>query len=224
MKNMVFSYVLLAIIVSLSACNINHMQPSVGANQIEESSQKYNIDQNGFVWDYMSTLNIPLEKGDNFEIFTDEVQTGYHYRVNDNYGNLLDYGYHDWRGSFGFDVKDGLLELDYGFGSMFVEKRYYDVSAGRISRFFSKPVQTYGELVVYFTRKGENSDWVLVIQNMFDSSIYYQEIARDFSLYVFTMPSTAEFLDDGRRLKITYWLEPDNKEITEIIDLEVQDN
>ena len=56
---------------------------------------------------------------------------------------------------------------------------------------------------------------------MFDPSIHYQEIIRDFSVFVITMPSAGKFLDDGKKLSISYWLNPDDKEVTEIIDLEL---
>jgi len=88
----------------------------------------------------------------------------------------MDIGYHNRRDGFSFSTKDDFLVLNYGFGNILGQKRYYDVSNGRVSRFFSKPVQTQGELVAYLTKKGENENWGLVIQNMFDPAVYYKEI------------------------------------------------
>jgi len=219
MKGKWYLSALLVVLLSSSACTADPIPSSPELSSIEKLQQKYTIDEDGNVRDYMSTLNLTCERGENYEILSDGAKSEFHYYVMDDYGNVMDEGYHDWLGSFNFSTKDGLLELDYGFGSMFWQKRYYDVSNGRVSRFFSKPVQTHGELVAYFTTKDESLDWVLVIQNMFDPAVYYKEIIRDFSLYVYTAPSTAEFLDDGKKLSITYWLKPDDREVTEIIDL-----
>ena len=220
MKSRQYFIVLLIILaMGLSACSINQIQSSAEANPVDERSQKYKIDQNGNLWNYMDTLDQMIEKGDNYEIFSDEARTGYYYRVVDNYGSPIDYGYHDWRGSFGFNTICSILELEYGFGGPVWYRRYYDVSNGRVSRFFSKPVDTYGELVASYVDERNGDGFILVIQNMFDPSIYYQEIERDFSIFVYTMPSTAEFLDDGKRLRVTYWLAQDDEEVTEIIDL-----
>ena len=101
------------------------------------------------------------------------------YPTND--GNLLDQGYHGWRGSFGLSFnEDGILVLNYGSGGSppLWSERYYDVTNGRISRFFfNPPVQSHSNLVVYFEAKEEyDGDIVLIIQNMFDPSLYYKEV------------------------------------------------
>jgi len=195
--------------------------PTEASTSSQESSltQEYTSDDDGNPYKYLSSIDELFEQGKNYEIYTDKSQINYHYYVMDNDGNTIDEGYHGWRGSFGFTEKDGILELDYGLGGPLWERRYYDVSNGRVSRFFSKPLQTSGELVAYFKR-GENLNKILVIQNMFDPSKYYKEINRDFSILVMTGQGTAEFLNDNKQLKITYWINPDDKEITEIIDLD----
>ena len=220
MKIRLSIFMIAVIVFAASACS-----PLIEKDSPELSmaiSDIYNVDSDGHIMNYLSTVNVPYERGDNYEIFTDASENGLfasHYYVYDVNGVTIDEGFHDWRGSFGFTQKDDFLELDYGLGGLFWQRRYYDVSNGRVSRFFSKPLQTHGELVTYFTRKGEDEDLVLVVQNMFDPSKYYQEIERNFSFYVITVPSTAEFLEDGKKLRVTYWIKPDNEEVTEIIDL-----
>ena len=219
MKGKWYLSALLVVLLSSSACTADPIPSSPELSSIEKLQQKYTIDEDGNVRDYMSTLNLTCERGENYVILSDEAKIAFRYYVMDNQGNIMDEGYHSGRGGFGFETTDEFLVLHYGFGSPVWQKRYYDVSNGRVSRFFSKPVQTHGELVAYFIKKDESLDWVLVIQNMFDPAVYYKEIIRDFSLYVYTAPSTAEFLDDGKKLSITYWLKPDDREVTEIIDL-----
>jgi hypothetical protein len=185
-------------------------------------SFEYTTDENGYIWNYFDTLSVLFEENTNYKIYTDNAQISFYYSVFDDNGNLLDEGYHGWRGSFGFSFnEDGLLVLDYGLGgtpSMWQE-RYYDVSAGRVSRFFSNPVQTHGELIVYFTTKKAHDDIILIIQNIFDASVYYKEVSGAYSHYVWAMPCTAVFSDDSEWLSITYWTYPYGKEITDIIDL-----
>ena len=176
MKSKWYLSALLIVLLSSSACTADPIPSSLEASQIEMLQQKYRIDNNGNILFYLGTLTLPYEQGDNYEIFSDEAKTSFRYNVMDNYGNMMDIGYHNRRDGFSFSTKDDFLVLNYGFGNILGQKRYYDVSNGRVSRFFSKPVHTHGELVAYLTKKGENEDWVLVIQNMFDPAVYYKEI------------------------------------------------
>ena len=116
--------------------------------------------------------------------------------------------------------EDGILVLNDGAGGIppLWGERYYDVSNGRVSRFYFNPVKTYNELVVHYSEKKESGESILIIQNMFDPSIYYKEIERDFALANWSIPDTAEFIDAGKKLRITYWLKSDDEEVTEIID------
>jgi hypothetical protein len=212
--------ILVVLVVKLPCNSKSEAKATPGQVEILAIKNKADLDEN--TWNYLDSLDLPYQQDENFEIFTDESCTGFFYYVKDNNGNVMDQGYHGWRGSFGLEFNQGgILMLEYGLGGTPSQwqRRYYDVSNGRVSRFFSKPMQTHDELVAYFTWKEEDGDLVLVIQNMFDPSVYYKEVERDFSLYVYTMPSTAEFLDNGTKLSITYWLKPDDKEVTEIIDL-----
>ncbi|MCL2165943.1 MAG: hypothetical protein FWH49_01455 [Clostridiales bacterium] len=227
----------LAYIFRLSS-NLNQLSSLItdgnGINKIEDLAanndsdsvaskvvSKYNVDHDGNIWDYMSTLNILDQQGDNYEIYSDERNTAFHYYVMDNNGDVIDEGYHDWRGELSFEERDGILILNYGFGGSpaLWQCRYYDVENGKVSRFFPKPVQTHEEIVVYYTYKAQSEEWVLVIQAMFNPAVYYREYRRDFSLFVYSMPSTAEFIDNGNSLQIKYWTNPNDDEIIETIDL-----
>ena len=54
---------------------------------------------------------------------------------------------------------------------------------------------------------------------MFDPKIYYKEIRRDFSDFVIKKQCSAEFLENNSKLKITYWIKPNDDKVTEIIVL-----
>lgn len=194
--------------------------PGCGSSEnisAKESQDRYNYSEDGFIWNYLDTLNVIYESGANYEIFTDDDKTCFYYRVLDNIGSTIDEGYHDWRGSFSFEEINDMLVLNYGFGSSQWQQRYYDVESGRVSRFFQNPIQISNELVAYFTYMSD--EIVLIIQNMFDPAIYHTEIRRNFSDFVIKNQCSAEFLEDNGKLKITYWIKPNDEEVTEVIEL-----
>lgn len=167
----------------------------------------------------LQDLDVILKQDKNFKIYTNEEHTTFSYYIRDDSGYLMDSGYHDYRGSFDIYQKGDFLTLDYGFGGNSWHERYYDVSNGRVSRFFERPVESSNELVAYFTFRDSDNAIVLVIQNVFDRNTYYKEIERDFSDFVFKIAAEGEFLENDTKLKLTYWRKPDDQEVTEIIDL-----
>ena len=221
MKKRLFACLAVGIIVSaLTACCY---APEVQFNNQktnEEISSKYNLDPYGNVMNYFSTLDILLEENANYEIYTDEAHSAFLYTVRDNQGNIIDHGYHSYRGSFGFEEHSDLLVMKYGNGGNSWSERYYDVTNGNISRLFECPVAHSDSMVAYFTFDAQNNNIILVIQNIFDASRYYCEISRNFSDHVIKECVEAEFIENDTQLKISYWVTPDNEYITEIISLE----
>ena len=114
--------------------------------------------------------------------------------------------------------KTVFLVLDYGVGGNTWHERYYDTAKGAVSRFFEKPVQNTDRLIAYFEVR-DNPDIVLVVRDIFDTAQFYKEINRDFSSFVITDQAKCEFIDNNTRLKLTYWTNPNDEEITEIIDV-----
>jgi len=172
-------------------------------------------------WSRLTSFNVPYEEGKNFEIFVD-TESGflmsYNYRIWDNNGDLIDENYHWGPFNISETESEGILVVKLGYGFSTWRHRYYDVANGRVSRLFHKPVATYGELVAYF-KIPDDGDITLVIQNMFEPSTYYEEISRNFSGMVIRDFREAEFIENGNRLKITYWIEPNDEEVVEVIDL-----
>jgi len=174
---------------------------------------------------HFDSINIPYDNGDNYEIFADEEMLSFHYNVWDNNSNKIDDGYYVHRGGRSFSTQEteteSILALDYGYGGSppSWECRYYDVTNGRVSRFFHRPVAIYDDLVAYFTKNANSGKTVLVIQNMFEPLNYYKEIARNFSSWIYINFCEAQFIENGGQLKITYWINPNDEEVTEIIDL-----
>lgn len=167
----------------------------------------------------LSDLNVTYKEDDNYIIYTnEETATIFKYIVKDDDGQIIDSGYHDHRGNFDIFEKDNLLVMNYGTGGNSWYERYYDTTNGRVSRFFERPAASSDELVAYFITDKDN-EITLVVQNIFNPDDYYKEIRKNFSDYVIKNQVTAEFSKDNAKLKLTYWTNPDNQEVTETIDL-----
>lgn len=156
--------------------------------------------------------------GENFVIYTDqEDNPTYYYVVKDKNGEVIDRGCHNWRGSFDLSYHNGLLVLDYGYGGNSFDKRYYDISGTRVSSFFPSPVAESDRLVAYF--EWEDSKIKLVVRDIFDSTVFYKEINRDFSDAVFKQNYVGEFVENNTKLSLTYPVKNSIEAVTEIIPL-----
>lgn len=158
----------------------------------------------------------------NYIVYTDGLS--FCYKVNDNNGDLLDVGYHDYRGSLDLYYQDSLLVLEYGNGgNLMASKRYYDLENGRVSRFFDNTVAQSDTKVAYFTYFGDSNKTALIVQDIFDRADYYIEIEREFALGTELYYNTrAVFLDDGKKLEIKYPIKSQNGKVeyqTEILEL-----
>lgn len=207
-----------------SLINSNPSKPASTQNQQEQQAsnqtkkdvlaEKYSIDSNGIVTNFMDTLDTLYKSDKNYTIYTDGFS--FRYTVEDNNGNLLDMGYHDYRGSLDLYYQGNLLVLEYGFGGNANPScRYYDVENGRVSSFYENPLATSDTKVAFFTFRKRDKKNVLIIQDIFNVSDYYTEIERDFAngteLYYNTQ---AAFLENGKKLEITYPVKSKNAQTT----------
>ena len=161
--------------------------------------------------------NVAYKTGENFAIYTDQDEKNYYYIVKDKNGVVIDQGCHNGRGSFDLSNQNGLLVLNYGFGGSSFDKRYYDISGSRVSQFFSSPVAESNSLVAYFV--WEDDQIKLIVRDIFDTSIFYKEIIRDFSDFVLKQNYTGEFIENNTKLRLTYPVNNCTELITEEIPL-----
>ena len=166
----------------------------------------------------LSNIDVIYEDEKNYRIYSNKEQTMFYYEVFDDYGSPIDFGYHNWRGSFGIQEKNKILILEYGSGGPLWSCRYYDTSKGKVSRFFPRPLQISDELVAYFDAIGEDQEILLVVQNMFDSTAFYKEFYGDFSVQTMLGDNKAEFLDNNSKLRVTYW--SNDVESTKVFELD----
>ena len=187
--------------------------------QTEGSANTQLAENTGESMDYASMFTVPYQSEEYYEIYTDATMTGFYYIVKDKNGTPFDQGFHNARGSFGLEYRNGMLVLDYGHGGNAWSERYYDISHGCTSDFFERPVASSDKLVAYFA-SDDDSQIVLVVQDIFDPSAYYTQVQRDFSDSVFKDNQyKGEFLENNTMLKITYPVINKEEVVTETIPL-----
>ncbi len=162
--------------------------------------------------------SIVYKTGEDFAIYTNQSKGPmYYYIVRDKKGVVMDRGYQDDYGDFGLEYRNGLLVLSYGYGDDSFDNRYYDVAGSRKSKFFFSPVAESDRLVAYFTQ--EEDQFKLIVQDIFDATVFYQEIIRDFSDSVVKQNYTGEFIENNTKLRVTYPVKDCKEPVTEEIPL-----
>lgn len=158
----------------------------------------------------------PYEKGQYYEIYdvTKHNKPQIQYFVFDNDHEIMDYGVQNRMEPY-ISMKDGIIEFLVPGGTSWHDNKYFDPKNKLISEWFPFPFATYKTLVVYM---GDiDGRKMLIVQDMFDKSKYYRTFERDFTLM--SNPVAAEFINDGKQLRITYKTQTDQREATEILDL-----
>ena len=178
--------------------------------------------ENGTGTNFSDAFDTIYKQDKNYTVYTDGFS--FCYKVNDNNGDLLDVGYHDYRGSLDLYYQNNLLVLEYGNGgNLKGSKRYYDLENGRVSRFFDNTVAQSDTKVAYFTYFEDSNKTALIVQDIFDRADYYIEIEREFALGTELYYNTrAVFSEDGKKLEIKYPVKPQNGQEeyqTEILEL-----
>jgi hypothetical protein len=138
----------------------------------------------------------------------------YQYYIFDKEHNVLDYGV-----TIGTEplisMMDDIVKLDIDVGIGVNNCIYYDIDKKMTSRRFQCPLAQSGHLVAYLDYSiGAKA---LIVRNMFDTAAFYRKFERNFSPK--QNPASAEFLDNGSQIRITYRTGEDGHKTTEIIDL-----
>jgi hypothetical protein len=109
-----------------------------------------------------------------------------------------------------------IIKIHIGYGTETYVCRYYDAVKRTVSEWFENPIKESGSLVGYMLYSDAGNK--LVVRDIFDKNAYYREFERDFSGRVIPLLS-AEFIDGGAKLRITYSTEEGKREATETLDL-----
>lgn len=156
----------------------------------EDENKKMEISPN----DFKECFEL-CEKDQFYELYVHNNGFATYYRILDEDSVIIDSGYHD--NNIRISYNDDLLELSYGAGTFVRFVRYYDVHNGCVSRFFSSSL---------LVKNGRNVAYpdghMLVVQNIFDPAVYYQEFELD-PKPISAVDFEAEFID-SQHIKVTY--------------------
>ena len=153
---------------------------------------------------FEASFNKIKEQQDNYTIRQSDEYSGDFYEIYDNNGNLLDKGYHGYRGSFGISKKGSIVILEYGFGGTNVYPKYrlYDVEKGKVSRYFEGPIATFDHLIAYFISNEQKN--VLAVQDFFDVDRFYKEFTGSFDDSIYMCFDDLSFSADGTKIVIKH--------------------
>lgn len=107
------------------------------------------------------------------------------------------------------------LEIRFNGGTSAILCQYYDIPNNLFSQQFWNPEVVQNRLVVY--TDGKDKSIKLIVQNIFDTKLFYREYLRDFS-QVTTPIKSAKFIDK-EHLEITYFKGKNLVGQNEVIDL-----
>ena len=137
-------------------------------------ADRYEVDRQGNIRNFLSTVNVPNKLTEHYEVFTDAVYSAYRYIVTGKNGRVLDTGY-TGNGGVYFQESGDLLVMQIINNISDLQLRFFDVETGRTSPLFDSVAAYEDGLVAYFTFNNEGSV-VLVVQDVFDPSSYYLEL------------------------------------------------
>lgn len=102
-------------------------------------------------------------------------------------------------------INDNLIDIAIGMGTGITVHKYYSISNDIFSSEFTYVYSNLDELIAYIYVPTENpmENRKVIIQNIFDKSLFYKEFELDFSK-VDTPIMEATFSRDGKSLQITY--------------------
>lgn len=202
MKKYICLLLVLLFIFTFTGCKSNKLGGTTSSQNGVSEEQKdtyYNSFEN-----FEETFTAITVKEKNHIIKTSDKFAGDFYEIYDNNGNLLDKGYHGWRGSFDISKKDEVIVLEYGFGGTSVHPKYrfYDAEKGIASRYFEGPIAYSGQLVAYFSINENNAK--LIVQDIFNIEETYIEFSGKFDKFILMKIQEMSFNEDGTKILIRH--------------------
>lgn len=119
-------------------------------------------------------------------------------------------------------VSSGVLEILTNHGSSASLCSYYDIQNNILSQSFWNPSFVDGTIIIYMDfNENRDPNTLLIIQNIFNKNILYEEIVRDFSpTAVVSMAVESVKFVDQNTIELTYLRGTDFISTTETIKLE----
>lgn len=202
-------------VLSLTGCttaptNNDDFDKNAASQSTQEKSEEELTTYYDTFENFESTFTLVREKTDNYTILYSDKHAGDFYAIYDNYGNLLDKGYHGYRGSFEITENQDIITLKYGFGGTNTHPTYrlYDAKKGIASRYFDGPVAVAGSRIAYFDVTNENA--TLIVQDAFDATLFRKEFSGEFDDNILLKIQEIIFTDNETSVTVKH-CETDNE-------------
>lgn len=117
-------------------------------------------------------------------------------------------------------LNNNVVDVSIDKGTGLTEHHYYSVDRDTFSKKYLYVIAYSNEKIAYIDVPNDNAfeNRCLVVRNVFDKSVYYQEYKIDFSK-VDTPVISASFINNDSQLQITYLSGEQQTESTKVIDL-----
>lgn len=161
-----------------------------------------------------SNSSYPIIQSDTyFEVRGDEVNRIYEYSIKDKMGKVVDSGEIKRMAPSISYISEDMLEIRFHGGTYADLCKYYSIENNLFSQEYWNPYQIQNSWIVYYDATNKE----LIVQDIFSKDTFYKSYVRDIILT--GPPNSISFIDDGKKLCISYLRQTDNEEVTEIIDL-----
>ena len=164
---------------------------------------------------------------------TQIIDSGKYYRIYKENDNQVRYEIYNPDGKIALSEKtdrpieinmisDDTIDIGIDMGTGITIHKYYDANENIFSGEFTNVLTNSDKLIAYIDVSKENplENRKVVVQNIFDKSLFYEEFKLDFS-NVDTPVIEAEFSKDGACLLLTYLSGEEQTQTSEILDLTV---
>lgn len=151
-----------------------------------------------------------------FKVLGNHSVRKYPYFIYNSKGDVIESGEVDGIGGVSPEityVTEDILEVKFHVGTGTYFCKYYHTSLDKLSANFENPFLLEDERIVYYD--GESHK--LIVQNVFDRSIFLWEYPIDISVTMWV--DYTEFMENGTKLKIIYHRPSDNEIETRIFDI-----
>lgn len=164
---------------------------------------------------------------------TQIIDSGKYYRIYKENDNQVRYEIYNPEGKIALSEKtdrpieinmisDDTIDIGIDMGTGITIHKYYNANENIFSGEFTNVLTNSDKLIAYIDVSKENplENRKVVVQNIFDKSLFYEEFKLDFS-NVDTPVIEAKFSKDGACLLLTYLSGEKQTQTSEILDLTV---
>lgn len=164
---------------------------------------------------------------------TQIIDSGKYYRIYKENDNQVRYEIYNPEGKIALSEKtdrpieinmisDDTIDIGICMGTGITIHKYYNANENTFSEEFTNVLTNSDKLIAYIEVSKETplENRKVVVQNIFDKSLFYEEFKLDFS-NVDTPVIEAEFSKDGASLLLTYLSGEKQTQTSEILDLTV---